>query len=85
MEYMRLWNMSLTTDIVRVMAKVEKVQLGFGVKTDWRMVMETLNNFRKEPTVRLQEVMVDGRANWPPYSIKTELENSGVLCLVGVR
>ena len=36
MEWMELWcNMTLTTDIVRLMARIRKVTLGPSVRTDW--------------------------------------------------
>ena len=77
MEYMRLWNMSLTTDIVRVMARVERVGMRQSVKTDWEMVRRTLGNCREEGTMRLQEVEVY-TWNMPSGNIKTEIENMGV-------
>ena len=69
MEYMGLYcNVTLTTDIVRVMARVRKVEL-YRVKTDWEMVRRTLVNCREEGTMRLQEVVVGNR---PSDNIKTE-------------
>ena len=57
MKEMGLWcNMTLTTDIVRVMARVREVRLCKDVKTDWEMVRRTLGNCRKEGTMRLQQV-----------------------------
>ena len=79
MEKMALYSMTLTTDIVRVMARVRTVGLWSGVTTDWEMVRRTLDNWRKEGgTMRLQTVEVYGRENWPPDNIKTEMENIGV-------
>ena len=70
MEYMGLYcNVTLTTDIVRVMARVRKVEL-YRVKTDWEMVRRTLVNCREEGTMRLQEVVVGNR---PSDNIKTEM------------
>ena len=78
MEYMELDHMTLTTDIVRVMARGRDVRLYSGVKTDWEMVRKTLGNCREEGTMRLQEVEMYGRGNQPPDNIKTDLENKGV-------
>ena len=75
MKYIALYNMTLTTDIVRVMARVREVTL-YSVKTDWEMVRRTLGNCREEGIMRLQEVYVYG--NKPSDNIKTEMENMGV-------
>ena len=77
MEKMVLHDMTLTTNIVRVMARAREVILGIVVKTDWEMVRRTLGNCREEGTMRLQMVLVMG-GNQPPDNIKTDLENKGV-------
>ena len=76
MEWMALGGMTLTTDIVRLMARVREVVLYRDVKTDWEMVRRTLGNCREEGTMRLQKVEVYG--NKPSDNIKTEIENMGV-------
>ena len=82
MREMGLWNMTLTPDIVRVMAGVRKVWLRWGVKKiDWRMVVDTLNNWRKEKAMVLEKVVVEGRENMPPFYIRTQMENIGVKIL----